>query len=231
MVYLIHGDDIIESRKKLEELTQNSPWVIRLDGKNNNLSEVLNAIEAQELFNDKKTIVIENVLGFGGESIKKLIEIINKNQLDGTDILIWHNDNLTAAQVKWFKNAKPLVFSLPKLYYKFLDSITLGNCEAVRRLLYNIYPQIAAEQIFYSIIKRVRILLIIKTGILEEFEDTKKMAPWQIGILKKQASGWQKDKLVDFYQKLFDIEMRLKTSQLPMSLINHIDILLLQELK
>jgi hypothetical protein len=70
-----------------------------------------------------------------------------------------------------------------------------------------------------------------KTGDLSQFSETKSMGSWQVQNIAKQARLWQEDSLCMFYLALFDLEKGMKTSNLPLPLIDHIDILLVNALQ
>jgi len=56
--------------------------------------------------------------------------------------------------------------------------------------------------------RHIRSLLAIRLG-----EVPPRMQSWQIGKLKAQASRWEAKSLLDFYEKLLNIEVQLKTGR------------------
>lgn len=229
MLCLIHGDDIVSSRKKLEELISNSEWVIQFDGKKSLGQEVLDSIDSKELFTDRKTIIIENFLGLEKKSIDKLTTALPTTEKNNVvDVIIWQEGEINKTILQKFKNAKAFLFKLPKYYFSFLDTVTPNHGIKIHELLYKVYPGISEEQIFYSLIKRIRTLMMIKTGKNQEFSDLKNLASWQASKLHSQANLWNEAQLVKFYKKLFELEVGLKTSDLPLPLIQHLDMLLMR---
>jgi hypothetical protein len=51
------------------------------------------------------------------------------------------------------------------------------------------------------------------------------MPSWQIKKLQLQANFWASDKLIAFYESLYNVELSVKTSQNPYSLKNSLDLL------
>ena len=56
--------------------------------------------------------------------------------------------------------------------------------------------------------RHIRSLLAIRLG-----EVPARMQSWQVGKLKGQAFRWETKNLLDFYEKLLSIEVRLKTGK------------------
>ncbi len=62
MITFIHGDDTVNSRQKLDELTRDQKALISINISKVTLGEAFTALESQDLFSQEKTIVFENVL-------------------------------------------------------------------------------------------------------------------------------------------------------------------------
>lgn len=225
MVIIIHGNDVVSSRKKIDEYILNPQNLIRINSISVDLSSIENALESQDLFLNKKTVILEN---FSKTKNEKVIGVINKNsKLPDLNIILWEDEKINEKIIAKINKRFVFLFELPKFYFQFLDSIFPGNKIKSIDLFRNVSKMSSEEQLFYSIIKRIRTLMILKLGQQNEFEETKKMGGWQLGKLLKQAKLWNNEKLMDFYKKLFEIELGMKTSNLPMSVSKHIDILLL----
>ncbi len=230
MLILLHGDDIANSRLKLDELTKSEKWKENLDATKNEFKDIVNLLEKRELFQDQRLVVIEKLFSLKGSSFKNALDAVkNYGNIEGLSIILWEDKILTTLNIKKLADAKVLSFSLPKYYYLFLDSIAPSNGKKLHGLLIQLSTQLTDEQLFYSIVKRVRILLMLKQGAMDNPEVSFMMS-WQISKLKSQEKLWDEDKLISFYKKLFEMERDLKTSQLPLSLTESIDILLLSQL-
>lgn len=223
MIYILHGEDTFTSRKKLNELIEKSEKTIRLDLKKTPVNLILQAFEDSDLFLEKKSIVLEGIL----KSTDGVIEQVNKeSEGKTTDVIIWSHALLDAKTLSAIK--KPVVFNfpLPKPIFAFLDSLTPAFEKNTLQNFSEALKYTTDELLFYSIIKRIRLLLLFKTGKIDMYQDTKYLKPWQIGKLKKQADSWDIKELERIYSKLFDLEVLLKTSSLPLGLSKHLDILL-----
>ncbi len=226
-MYIIHGDNTAQSRKKLDEVLTGKNNIKWFDGKKLKPDDVKITFSSTELFAEEKCVVIENCKGISKQVLEELVKVSNdKNVL----LIFWQDGNYDARMIKKFSNAQVFSFPLPKYYFEFLDSLAPGN----GLLLHNTYEKLlqsfVPEQVFFSMIKRMRQLLILKSEQEIKFEEFAKMSTWQKQKLKSQANKWDKQNLQNFYTKLYKIESRMKSSELPTNLEKHIDILLLSEL-
>lgn len=226
MVTIIHGGNIVLSRKKLDEYITDS-WTIRLDAQSDDIFKITNSFEFRELFSQKKTIIIENLFSPKVKDKDKIIDLINGIKKGKIDIVIWTDRELNQKEIKKIEDASVIFYDLPKFFYSLLDSLSPKNSLQTRKLLQKTLKESTDVQIFYSIVKRIRQLLIIKTGRYQDFEEFKTSRDWQIRKLQTQAKYWKETELVNIHNKLFVLEYGLKTSELPMNLADHIDFLLL----
>ncbi|MCL5113884.1 MAG: hypothetical protein M1372_01815 [Patescibacteria group bacterium] len=228
MITIIHGDNIVESRRKIDEFLIDNVSVVKIDAAKKSLDEIIQALEFTDLFSNKRVVIIENLFSLKASNLEKAIEVVSKNaKVADLEIVIWQGGKIDARVLKKMNNAKVLSFDLPKYYFEFLDALEPEKGVKLRELFVKLLQQSTEEQIYYSIVKRIRTLLILKTGKEEEFEETSKMSAWQVGKLRHQAKIWQENQLISFYNKLFELEMGMKTSNLPLALNKHIDFLLL----
>lgn len=229
MLYIIHGDDTVSSRKKVDELISEDKWIVRFDGKEAESGTIQNSLSSQELFSDGKAIVVENFLELGS-TLATILPVFNTYTADTkTKIVLWQGKEVDKRTLKKLTLAKEFLFPLPKYYFSFLDSLTPRNSKKLHDLLEKLALSLSAEQIFYSLVKRIRILIMIKTGKSKEFADIVTMAPWQLTKLSQQASAWNIRELIALYQKFFELEVGLKTNALPLPLLAHLDLLLIKE--
>ena len=229
MLTIIHGDDTNASRAKLNSLLTDIQWVSRLSDKNS-FAEIETALDSTELFLESKTIVIENTAKLG-KKVDTLIMLLKKIEKDDSiRVYIWQDAVLSKKFTDVFKSAQFYVYPLPKYFFQFLDSLAPHQGRSLHSLLFKLYPQFEAEQVLYSLAKRVRQLMIFRSGSSAEFEETRAMSSWQVSKLTKQSRMWTEAQLIQFYEKLFDLEFSQKTGGLTMPLIHHIDILLISRL-
>ncbi len=231
MLILIHGDNIEVSRKKLDEFILERKNVNRFDGGKAALADIMQVLHGQELFASQKTIIIENFLALPKASLKEFYASLSPYVKDNAvEVILWEDDVVSATHLKSLKDAQVFLYALPKYYFNFLDGLKPKNASQLHQLLFTLYPASSDMQIFYGMVNRIRALLIVKTGKPQDFEETKKMSDWQLSKLSKQAQSWDLESLVLFYKQLFQLEKDMKTSNLPMQLVHHIDILLYNQL-
>jgi len=121
-------------------------------------------------------------------------------------------------------------FSFPKVFYEFLDGLSPKQSLRISLLLKELLKNTTAELVLYSIVKRLRALILIKEGQDFEHSETSKMAPWQLSKLKKQADNWSLEKLLKYYTEFAKLDEAIKTSSLSLPLAQYLDILVLTDL-
>jgi hypothetical protein len=109
-----------------------------------------------------------------------------------------------------------------------LDTLSPNNKKQSFTLYHELLKTYAPEQVFYSLFKRVRQLVILSSG--SKNDELMKMAPWQVSNLKRQLQMWSHESLKSFYSSLKQTEIKQKTGGLPVSLAKHLDILILSKL-
>lgn len=225
MIYLLHGDDTASSRNFLTGLTEGFKTTI-LDGKSLGISELEEKMLSTSLFFDKKAVVVENLLSKNPKK-KDFISFLNL-QRDGVLLILWEDKKVIKNAFSDLKNVTVKEFSLPQVYFEFLDSFAPHQVAKLYQMYHLLLLTTDATQIFYSLLKRLRALLILQSN--SSSMETDKMSPWQLGKLRNQVRLWPKEKLVSFYSKLQDTEIKLKSGGLPIGLSKHLDILILSEL-
>lgn len=226
MIYLIDGEDAASSRNRLNELIDNKSAIIRIDGKKQGLGDVSDSLESNDLFIAKRTIIIEHFSKI--KTQVKLFEILQKFHKDKeTLILLWEN---TLVKGKIPSGIIRNSFSYPKVFYSFLDGFTPKNAKNTLNLMQEVMRNMTAEQVFFSLSKRVRHLLYIKSGN-NSFEEVSKLAPWQMGKLREQSAQWSLAQLEKMVIEVAATDEKIKTSALSLPLAKHLDILILSAIK
>ncbi len=224
MIYILHGDDTTSSRKRLialcEGLITNT-----FDGKYLQLKELEESILSSGLFEENKAVVVENITK---NPKKKEILSYLSTEKSTFPIILWEDKKALKTSFSSLKNAKIEEFLLPSYYFRFLDTLSPRSKKESFKLYHELLQSYAPEQVFYSLLKRVRQLVVISKG--ERTEETEKMSPWQLSNLKRQIQMWKKESLFSFYEALKQTEIKLKTGALPTSLSKHLDILILSKL-
>ncbi len=225
MIYLLHGDDTAASRKYLTDLVEGLT-VTTLDGKSLTIPTLEEAISSGGLFGEAKAVVVEGL--FGKNAKKKDFVAFLNNQNVSIILVLWEEKKLLKTSFASLKNAIVRDFLLPSYYFQFLDNFAPNNKKSSFVLYQKLLSNYAAEQLFFSLLKRVRLLAILASG--SSTSELSKMSPWQMNNLQKQVRMWKKDSLLRVYEALKQTEIKLKTGKLPVSLSKHLDIVILSEL-
>lgn len=230
MIIIIHGDDTASSRKYYIELKKKHPHVFELEGEKVTLTDLYQIFEGGELFQTSKIIFIEQLLSKKkkGKERDQIIEYLQKNTGEHS-IHLWENKDLGKDVAKTFKQAEIKTFKLPQTMFLFLDSIAPGNSKKLLSLFHQTIQETEIEMVFFMLVRQFRLLLAIrKTENEQQIDEIKRIAPWQKSKLEKQSSLFDKQKLIELYRKLFDIEAAQKTGTLTTSLTIAIDFFLLE---
>lgn len=229
MITLIYGDDIDKARIKLNEVLEGKTKVTKINFEKATLEEIIQAFESQDLFDQKKTIVLENIKNNSlfDKTLDRLLSFKNSSLVD---IVLWADEALDAKFVAKLKDIQAYPFLLPKFLFPFLDTLLPSQGKKSVELLAKVREGMADELIFFMIVKRIRTLLLLKAGNSTDFDETSRMQSWQLSKMSGQLNAWDEKKLITFYRKLFDLETGMKTSTLPLPLGQHLDILLLSDL-
>ena len=163
MLYIIHGEDTVSSRNRLIEHTSEFSSIEYFDAEKASITEILSAFSSSDLFLDKKCIVIEKILRLPKADLEKIQgSILDSFKSTSITVILWHNTELSKIFLSKFKDAKSEVFLLTKLFFTFIDSLTPKNASFTLET-FSKMNNVEAEQIFYSMIKRIRQLMMIKS--------------------------------------------------------------------
>ncbi len=228
MIHIISGEDVVASRNRLNELILEDANITRLDGKKNTVEEISKTFSDGNLFDSKICVVIENYTKIKSvDAFAAVIQQFGKNP--DIKIVLWDENDPALKLKNAFKNANYLNFTYPKVYFNFLDRLSPVLSKDFLALLHEVLKTYSSEQILYSIIKRIRQLLLIKLDARtsREFQS---MQGWQTQKLQKQANLWTEDQLKSAFVSYVALEEMIKTSGLTMDLASHLDILLISDL-
>ena len=227
MLTIIHGSDTALSRKYFFDQKDKSIESNLIDGQKVDITELTQIFEGGGLFTEQKSFFIEQFVGKRKKSaeLSGIINLINEHS-DENNIFIWEGKELTPASLKQFKNATSKVFKLPQTLFLFLDSIKPGNGKTLIKLFHQTIEITDAEMVFFMLIRQMRLMLFVKDPGNDPIDEIKRMT-WQMGKLRSQVAGFDKEKLIKIYSRLFEIEKGLKTGSLSINLVQTIDLLLL----
>lgn len=226
MIYIIHGDDTISSSNKLVTELIGKKNIVVLNAEKSNVQALEQTFSSQDLFAVEKCIVIEKFLKFKKAEMDALVSLVHQKE-KGTTVYLWHNTELSKIALSKFKQAQVFSYILPKLFFAFLDNLTPKMLQKELDTLVQM-STVEDAQIFYATVKRVRLMLYLKMGVVSE--EISKMNSWQLNKIQAQGSQWNISSLQKLYEYLTTIEMRMKSGGLLLSVRQELDRALIQEL-
>ncbi|HVZ12300.1 MAG TPA: hypothetical protein VG965_04695 [Patescibacteria group bacterium] len=227
MLYIISGDDTASSRQKLLDLVGGEKNVTRIDGKKQGVVDIEMSLASSGLFSEKKKVIVEFFSKIKAQD--KLADEVSKVVKDSDlDVILW-DENAPGVKLTKITGVNILSYTFPKLYFQFLDGLSPSN-PSLLKLFHQVLKSYVAEQVLFSVVKRLRQLMIVKGGNYQEFSEFKNAQAWQIGKLQKQASLWSEEGLRQAFVDYSGLEEKMKTSMLTMDLADHLDILLMGDL-
>ena len=220
MNLLIYGDDTFKSRQFLNsqlDAIADRKKVERLRGDKLNRTELVQVLQSQSLFGSDKVIVIENLHSTKSKTfLKEAIGLINDSD---TEVVLYEKKQLTPAQLKKFPNLTQRQFKVSPKIFAFLDSV--GNKQGYNKQAFtDSVEQNSAEFVFFMLIRQIRTLLLATEG--------KTSGPaWKANDILKAAEYIGKDKLLNTYKELLEIDYRIKTGKSIHGMRGELELLLL----
>jgi len=229
MITLIHGEDVVSSRKFFIDEKKKSSHAITFSGNSFSLTDLAQALESDSLFESaKKEIFIEDFF-----SKKQNLEFSNilsylEKHAKNVNINIWESKQVSKKQLNNFKNAIIKLFNFPKSLFLFLGELKPQNNKNLIYLLHKTLETTEVELVFYMIIRQFRLLLAISQDSLNnQIDEIKNMQSWQKAKLQKQVSFFTEAHLKKIYNYICSIEISQKSGASILSLPQAIDFLLL----
>lgn len=225
MITIVHGEDIVSSRKYfVDQKDENS---LTFDGETLMLIELNQSLSGSSLFGSSKKIFIDNLFSKkASKNFDSITELLSKKQKN-TEVYIWSDKALSVKQLSLFPKADAKLFKIPQNIWSFLDGIKPGNVSNVS-MFHNALSTSQPEIIFTMIIRQFRLMIGLSESFNNNIDEIKRLAPWQKSKLMRQASLFGIDSLKQIYKKLYKIEKQQKTGSSNLSLVQNIDILLLE---
>lgn len=238
MLTIIHGDDIVASRKYFLDLKEKHKDAVSFDGGVVTMTDLTQIFEGGGLFEDSKTVFIEQLLAKksrGGRKTKtseptELDAILAyfAKQASGNTIVLWENKEIERGSLLAFQSADIKVFKLPQTLFLLLDSIKPTNGPTLVKLFHRTIENAEPEMIFFMLLRQIRLLLGLYQSNAQDIDEIKRMQPWQKTKLQKQAAQFSLEQLKKIHHDLFQIEIGQKTGGLSTSVTSAIDFLLLE---
>ena len=223
MITIIHGDDEITSRNYF--VSQKDTDSLIFDAEAIILNELGQSLNGSDLFGKTNKIIIENLFTRNGsKNLNEIAEILNKKSK--ADVFIWSNKLVPAKTLSLFQKADVKLFKIPQNIWSFLDGIKPNSSRNVS-LFHSVLVETEPEIIFAMIIRQFRLMLGLSKDSENNIDEVKRLASWQKSKLTRQASLFGLEKLKYSFKKLYKIDKGMKTGKSNLTLIQNIDILLL----
>lgn len=226
MITIIHGDDIVVSRKKLTDVIESLKGreVLHFQGDGTNITDVVQVFESQSLFDKKRLVVLERFIETKDKAL--IATIVNHLKKDlSHDVIFWEPKEIKKELLALLpKESAVFFYKQDQLLFRFLDSIRPGNTKEMLTILYQVRKTEADELILYMLVRQFRLLL----GVVSKapIGEVKRLVPWQRGKLERQAQLFGQERLVLIYKRLFQIERGAKTGGNALPLTGAIDLFL-----
>lgn len=205
---LIHGEDQIRSRNKLNEYVEKGKnlhkEIIIRDGNKLTLEEVRNILESTSFFGENRMSVWENFLSSAKSKDKeKILEYLEKNSVN-IELIFWEGKDLKRTPQLKFEKIE--VFKIPAYLFQFLDSFSPNNKNECLKKFVELKKIEAPEMIFFMLIRQIRFLLMAEDNFFDD------IPIWQKSKMISQAKQFEKGQLLKIYRKLLEIDYDQKTS-------------------
>lgn len=235
MMTIIHGSDIAKGRQVFIDLRTTTPGTPILQGDRLSPIDLQQALSGGGLFGDQLTIYIEELLSKRKPS-KELDALISLIVSSSQTIVLWESKDLTPKQISLFPKADVKQFKIPTVVFAFTESIAPQSSKKSLTLFHELLQYEDAAFALAMLQRQVRILLALRSPSVNReptnskqsnISEVSRLAPWQMGKLKKQAGMFSEKQLIAIHSKLYEIELGQKTGILSLSLDQAIDFLLL----
>ena len=229
MITVIHGDATNESREYFLKIRTTFQNLLSLEGQNITADVLINFFSGGNLFFEEKNLAIENLLSKNkaGKNLDGLAAILNEHE-GKSNIIMWEEKEVSQKNLSLFPKASIQIFKIPKLIFNFLDNLKPGNGENLILIFQKLLENTPVEIILYMMVRQFRFLIAVSSSDKSDtIEELRKMAPWQKGKLERQAVFFGQGRLINLYDKLYNIDLSGKTGALSMPLASAIDFLLL----
>jgi len=228
MLTILHGENIVQSRKKLGDLIQkskeNKTDVKRLHAKDLTISLLEETVGSTSLFGNQHVVIIEELHSLPAS--KKRTALIEKiaNFSIHNDIILWEKKKITKPQQNKFlklnRESGIQEFKITNYLFSFLDLISPNLNK--KKLLLALQSAVESDgewMVFTMIAWKLRQLIKAKDGGIL------KGAPFMISKLKKQSSAFSMTELMNLHAKLLRIDIAHKTSTNKLELGQDLDLL------
>lgn len=220
MITLLHGENIVSSRKELDIYKAKAVGkeIVVLEGNKIDKTALIEALETKSLFQNDRLCIIESLFS----SKKKLDfgDLLSKNSME--DIIIWEPKEISKTTLaKLPKNTITKLFKFEKVLFKFLESFRPNNIKVILSLFNDCLKNENPELIFFMMIRQFRNLLIAKDC---GGHPNSEISGWQLSRLTNQAGYFTMGELLIKYKNLLEIDTGQKTGSSVFDLKKNIEL-------
>lgn len=229
MITIIHGEDILSSRKFYIDERKKSEYPIILFGDNINLTNLAQTLKSNSLFDIRdKSIFIEDLfLKKKSKELDNILLFIEKHS-QSVDITIWESKEIPKRQLSSLDKTSIKLFSLPKSIFLFLNEIRPKNGKILINFFHKTIGNLEVELVFYMLTRQIRLMLaVLDKASINKIDEIKNIPSWQAAKLEKQALCFSNENLIKIHSKICSIDISQKTGNGILSLSQAIDFLLL----
>lgn len=225
MIHILHGEHHLQSRALLSQLIAAAKsaqrQVAHIEVKNLEVAGLVAQLQSQSLFNEPRTLVIEELHSLPKskrkEALISTLKAVNQPELD---VILWEKKQLTATELKQFPSAKAQVFVPTRSMFAWLNALTGDKSDAQKKkmiqLLHDAVESDGEQFCFAMLMRQVRLLMETKeTGSSSQFK------------MVAQANSFSWPQLFMMHQKLLEIDLAQKTSATTCTITSQVELLLL----
>ena len=225
MFKIIIGDNVAASRNRLHEVVEKAKTdgleIISFNGAKITYSDIRKLLESGSLFGKNKLVVIENFLSSTKSKEKEIILNFLTTKSFEHDLVLWEDNNLKSIPLKGVEVEE---FKVPQTIFRFLDLLTPDKTQEALAVLDILKKNEDSNIIFFMVIRQFRNLIIAKDLGSEGLVG---LTPWQKDKYLNLTQKFSKERLLQFYGKLLEIDYAQKTSNDLFSLSSRLDLLIL----
>lgn len=191
MITIFHGNNPTQSRQAFFEFISQFPDLatLHLDSRSIDLNQINNFLHGGSLFPEKNVLAIDNFFSITKSNLDKFVKILNSSP---SQIVLWQDKALTAAQTKIFPQAKIFAFKSDNQIFACLNAIKPKNLQSFNRL----YDQVVSQDLFDLF------LYLLKANFRRQLQTYSK---YDQALIKK------------IYLQIIELEYQYKTGQISLA--------------
>ncbi len=222
---IIHGDNIIQSRKKLveiiEENNEKGVLIERFNAKELDLPLLESKLQKTDLFGHSRMLIIEELHSL--PKSKKLTSMIELLANSPVEVCLWEKRELTATMLKKVSSAKIHLFKMANSLFTWLDSLSSAEKSKSNQIILFRKSLIDNDEYLCLImlVRQVRMMIKILDG------SSIPGPSFLTNKVRAQANKFSIEQLLKVHQKLYQLDSKIKTSKNILTLSQEIEQIIL----